>query len=635
MPLFAFISSTFLSLVLIPVVRRLSFHYGMVAQPRLDRWHTKATGKLGGVGIFLAFFLSLIIILVFLAPNGRLDGFEHGGLLACAAMAFGLGLYDDIKQISPPAKLVGQVIIAAVAVFFGYSTQFFAPRVDNILLAQILNTLLTIIWLVGITNAINLLDNMDGLAGGIAFIIAAVLGFFFYRDSNLGFLLIVCSLAGSVLGFLRYNFPPASIFMGDSGSQFLGFMLAVLAIAWQPQASGVLAIVAVPTLIFLLPIADTALVTLTRLLRGESPTKGGRDHTSHRLIAFGLSERQTVLFLYGIALISGVASILIEAVGYWLSILVVPFLIIALLLLAAYLSGVKLDPAYAPVQSDRKIAAQVMLEFAYKRRLLEVALDIVLIALAYYLSVWIHKAAILDAVEVQQFLRTLPIILAATFLVFYVFGVYRGVWRYVGLNDLLRYLTASLAAALLNGAIVYYLYPGYFSVVVFALFAILLFFGVAITRSSFRLLDTISQRTFERIADERVLIFGANGIGEITMRWILMNPALNYRLVGFLDEDPLLIGRQIGGVRVLGGIRQMDGILSKYQVDGVIITRGITLGGNMRVDTVDMGGDQQSDLVSEAVEDADLELSREIIGICAQHNCWVRSLRLDFELIER
>ena len=634
MPLFAFISSLILGLLLIPMVRRLSFHYGMVAQPRQDRWHKKATAKLGGIGIFITFILSLLFTLGIMRLFDQSIQFEHWGLIFCASLAFVLGLYDDVKRISPPAKLVGQVVIAALAVFSGYSTEFFTPRVDDVVLAQILNTLLTIIWLVGITNAINLLDNMDVLAGGISFVIALILGFFFWRDANLGLLLIVAALAGSVLGFLRYNFPPASIFMGDSGSMFLGFILAVLAIAWQPQASGVLAVVAVPTLIFLLPIVDTALVALTRLLRGESPMKGGRDHTSHRLIAFGLSERQTVLFLYGIAMLSGVASVLIEAVGYWLSIIVVPFLIIALLLLAAYLSGVKLDTSATTGGNLRKATAQVVMEFAYRRRLLEVTLDIFLISLAYYFSVWIHKAAILSPDEMSLFLRTLPVILAGTLLVFYTFGVYRGVWRFVGLNDLLRYLSAAVSAAILNGAVVYYLHPQFFSVVVFVLFAILLFLGVAITRSSFRLLDSVSQRSQERIAEERVLIFGADGAGEIAMRWILMNPALNYRLIGFLDEDPLLVGRQIGGFPVLGGLGQMGAILSKNQIDGVILARGMRVG-NEYMEQAELlqskdGTDSQSNLPIELT----LDSVNQILAVCARNNSWVRSLHLDFELLE-
>jgi UDP-GlcNAc:undecaprenyl-phosphate GlcNAc-1-phosphate transferase len=622
----AFFASLLAGLALIPLIRQVSIRYGLVAKPREDRWHDKPTATLGGVGILAVFIIGLAI--AFISQGIRLSNwdFEHWGLLLAAGLMFCMGLYDDLRPLSPTAKFIGQVMIAALVVFMGYTTEFFSPRVDNVLLAQSLNTLLTIIWLVGITNAFNLLDNMDGLAAGIAAITAAILGYFFWRDSNSGMLLIVLALAGSILGFLRYNFPPASIFMGDSGSQFLGFTLALLAIARQPEASGVLAVVAVPTLIFLLPIVDTTLVTLTRILRGESPAKGGRDHTSHRLIAFGLTERQAVLFLYGIALLAGVASILIEAIGYWLSLVLLPLMVILLALLAAYLSGIKLTTAYDATPSHKKAATQVMLEFAYKRRFLEVALDVLLVSLIYFLSVWLHKGAILSPVEIEQFLHTLPLILSVTLLCFYFLGVYRSVWRYLGTRDLVRYALASMVAAGVNAVGVYFLYPESFSPVLFVLYAILLFLGVAASRSSFRLLDSISQRNQEKVAEERVVIFGADGAGEIAMRWILMHPELNYKLVGFLDDDPLLAGRQIAGLGVLGGIRQLASILEKHHIDGLIlarvfpVTEALIFGGNPDVNGID----------APRVD----PWKENLLSICKAHDCWVSSLQLIFERLE-
>ncbi len=277
-----FISALILSLILVRAARWVGIKRGIVAQPRADRWHQMPTPLLGGVGIFFAFIASLLLAYTW---NRQLN-WSHIGLLAGSCIIFCLGLYDDIRKLSPPAKLIGQIIAAAVVVLFGYSTNFFTPKIDNAIIAQLPNLLLTFLWIVGITNAINLLDNMDGLAAGISLITAGFLIYFFWQSNDWSLLVIAIALAGSLLGFLFYNFPPASIFMGDSGSLFLGFTLAVLAIARQPQASNVFAITGVPTLLFLLPILDTTLVTLTRLLRGQSPVMGGRDHTSHRLIAF-------------------------------------------------------------------------------------------------------------------------------------------------------------------------------------------------------------------------------------------------------------------------------------------------------------------------------------------------------------
>jgi UDP-GlcNAc:undecaprenyl-phosphate GlcNAc-1-phosphate transferase len=338
-PALTFLVSLLLSLALVPLVRRLSVHAGLAVPPRPDRWHRRATPALGGAAIFTA-FLAAVGGAAWLG-NGL--GQVRWGLLAGSFAVFLLGLVDDLHPLSPPTKLAGQMLSAAIAVALGYSTHFFTPRLPGNPLANALNLALTFAWLVAITNAFNLLDNMDGLAGGVAVIAAGILGFFFWRLDNQGLLLISLALAGSVLGFLVFNFPPARIFMGDSGSLFLGFTLALLAIARQPQASNLFAVLGVPALLFLLPILDSALVTITRLLRGQSPAQGGRDHASHRLVAFGLNERQAVLALYGVALVSGVLAAVLESLAYWFSLVIVPALVIGLAMLTAYLGRVKLE----------------------------------------------------------------------------------------------------------------------------------------------------------------------------------------------------------------------------------------------------------------------------------------------------
>jgi UDP-GlcNAc:undecaprenyl-phosphate GlcNAc-1-phosphate transferase len=315
----------------------MGVHFGLVVQPRQDRWHRKPTPILGGVAILAAFLVGLIANLALNHAWGQMSW----GLLAGSALMFGLGIYDDLHPMSPAAKLVGQILAATLAISLGYTSTFFSPRIANEILAHLPNILFTFFWLVGITNAINLLDNMDGLAGGISLVTAGILAYFFWRAGSQGLLWVCLALAGATLGFLFYNFPPATIFMGDSGSLFLGFTLAVLAIAHQQQASNVLAVLGVPTLLFLLPILDTTLVTFTRLLRGQSPAQGGRDHTSHRLIAFGLSERQALMVLYAVALISGILAAALESLNYWLSLALAPFLIVSLALITAYLGRVK------------------------------------------------------------------------------------------------------------------------------------------------------------------------------------------------------------------------------------------------------------------------------------------------------
>ena len=224
-----------------PVVRWFSFRIGQVVIPRTERWHKQPTPTLGGIGMFIAFLISLVIM--WLINSDQKIFIERWSILVGIAIMFAIGLYDDFKHISPPVKLVFQIIAATIVIFFGHNTiDFFRWPIANILL--------TFFWLVGITNAINLLDNMDGLAGGVALITSGFLSIFFWRTGNPELLILSLALAGSILGFLIFNFPPAKIFMGDSGSMFLGFSLAVLAIARRTQASNIFAIVGVPTLIF-------------------------------------------------------------------------------------------------------------------------------------------------------------------------------------------------------------------------------------------------------------------------------------------------------------------------------------------------------------------------------------------------
>lgn len=592
------------NLLLIPLVRRLGLRIGRVAAPQADRWHTQPTPTLGGVGIFVAFALALLLSWGAGASDGAALGLPAWGFLGGSTLLFAVGLYDEFRPLTPTAKLVAQILAATLVIGLGFRSTFFNPRLANPILAQLPNILLTYVWLVGITNAINLLDNMDGLAGGIGLISAAVLGYFFWQGGSPGLLYAALALAGSLLGFLVYNFPPARIFMGDSGSLFLGFTLAALAIAQQQQASDVLAVIGAPTLIFLLPILDTALVMTTRLMRGRSPAQGGRDHTSHRLVAFGLSERQALLALYLVALSAAVTAAVLERLNYWLSLALAPVVIVGLALLTAYLGRLKVVDAAAPSPQGQAIS-RWMLELALRRRLLEALLDFFLIGIAFYLAFLVGYDLRLSEARLSLYLDALPLAFACAYLALYALGVYRAVWRYVGVDDLLRYFLAAVAAAGLLAGAVYALgglglanWGAGFPLDILIYFAALLFMGLALTRSSFRLLDAFFQQR-PRPDEQPVAIAGAGDAGELALRWILMNPQLRYRPVGFIDPDPLLAGRRIHGIRVLGGAEKLVELAAQDRLRGVILA----------------GGGAEADLQR----------------IAGEAGLWVRRLRLEFE----
>ena len=485
-------------------------------------------------------------------------------------------------------------------VFFGRNLAFFD--------LEILNIIFTFGWLVGITNAINLLDNMDGLAGGVALIAALMLGLMFWQVQTYDLLLIALALGGATLGFLFFNFPPASVFMGDGGSLFLGFTLASLAIAQVPRASNLLAILGVPTLIFLLPILDTTMVTITRILRGQSPATGGKDHTSHRLIAFGLSEQQTVLVLYGVSFIAGIMGSFLESIDYNISLLLIPILLLVFTLLTAYLARIKVVKS-SEVNDQPGTFSRLMIGLTGRGRVLEIILDLAIICVAYYMAFWIYYGANYEILILEQFLRSLPIVIASAYISFFTFGIYRRIWQYIVLKDLLRFFLAVFGSALIITAVLLILYPGdeYPWSIIF-LYSVFLFLGLAASRVSFRLLDQIyAQQTRDGKSSASVVIYAADDAGVMALHWLLNNPDAQYEVIGFLDDDPFKRGRQIQGINVIGNLDDLSAIIDKFNFQGIVFP---------------------SDEVVKIFKESNA------FSICQDRGIWLKRLQVNFESID-
>jgi UDP-GlcNAc:undecaprenyl-phosphate GlcNAc-1-phosphate transferase len=558
-----------------------------MALPTKERWHTRPTPTLGG----LAFFLGFLPPVFLLSPDlpSALPFF------VIVTFMFAVGIYDDVRRISPAAKLAAQIIGAAGALYFGYSLRFFAWAP--------LDALLTAVWIVGLTNALNLLDNMDGLAGGIALIAALYLAFLFHRQGDAQHAVTALALAGALGGFLLHNFYPAAIFMGDAGSLFLGAALSLLTVHANGEASNILSLVAVPTCILLVPILDTTLVTVTRLLRGQPISQGGRDHASHRLVILGLSEPQAVLLLYLMATIAGASAVLIEWFSYSLSLALLPLMLLSFTLFTAYLAQVEV----VSEEERKKIPAQkkltvLLATLTYKRRLLEVILDFFVIAFAYYLAFALRFEFQLNAALMKLFLASLPIVLSATYGAFFIFGIYRALWLYTGLEDLVRIAKGVVSATLLSmaGLIFMYRFAGY-SRIVFVVYGVLLFLGVAGSRLSFRLFGLVVPRA--RAEKTPVLVYGAGDAGEVVVRECRKNSKIEYRPIGFIDDDPHKEGRTVAGVLIFGGADKLPEILQKEKVAGCIISSPKILANGH---------------------------AEEIREICRQQGLWIKQLRLDF-----
>lgn len=287
------------ALGLTPLSRQIAMRLGVVDKPNHRKIHQDHKPLMGGLAIYLAFAISLLL---FSPPRYMV---EIGAVLSSTAFLAVIGLADDRYNLGIRVRLVAMTIAALVVVAAGIQIRLFKVPLFDIPL--------TILWILTIINAANFMDNMDGLTAGLS---ASAAAFFMVIAFTQGLTLVsslAAALLGSAVGFLIYNFSPSSIFMGDMGALVLGFILAILGIKLQfaDQPLGVTWMI--PILVLALPIFDICLVVFTRLLEGRSPGQAGKDHTSHRLMSVGFSQRQTIFILYGACILFGFLGLVVSA----------------------------------------------------------------------------------------------------------------------------------------------------------------------------------------------------------------------------------------------------------------------------------------------------------------------------------
>lgn len=306
LPLTAFLligaSALLLAIGVVPVMRRLALQTGTVDKPAARKIHSSPVPLLGGAAIYLAF----ILVLIFFGDRDYIN--EVVGIFVGASLMSFMGVVDDRWGLGSYAKLAGQMLAAGILVYTGVKVQLFGGWMD---------TAVTILWVVGITNALNLLDNMDGLSGGVAMIAAIFFTLLAAMSKQYLVGALAAALAGACAGFLIYNWNPAHIFMGDAGSLFLGFMLAAVAIKLRFPSNSTTVTWMIPLLVLGLPIFDTTLVFISRVRRRKNPlTTPGKDHVSHRLAFLLGSRREAVLVCYLICCAFGVAAIFVSQASF-------------------------------------------------------------------------------------------------------------------------------------------------------------------------------------------------------------------------------------------------------------------------------------------------------------------------------
>ncbi|MEK6266738.1 MAG: undecaprenyl/decaprenyl-phosphate alpha-N-acetylglucosaminyl 1-phosphate transferase [Clostridium sp.] len=300
------IITALISFMSTPIVKRIAIKLNAIDIPKDERRvHNKPTPVMGGLAIYVAFVLGVILY------NGILTPSQTGIIIGATIIVIG-GVIDDVKDLRPRYKLLIQVIAAICLLQSGINISIVTNPFREIypyLSVGWITIPITIIWIVGVTNAFNLIDGLDGLAAGIAFISSVTLMIVSLINGRLEAAFLTAVLSGAILGFLPYNFNPASIFMGDTGSQLLGFLLAAISIEGAIKSATVFVIV-VPILTFGLPIYDTLFAMIRRKVNGQSIMKADKGHLHHRLLNMGLSQKQAVFIMYLISAVLGAIAII-------------------------------------------------------------------------------------------------------------------------------------------------------------------------------------------------------------------------------------------------------------------------------------------------------------------------------------
>ncbi|WP_041314529.1 MraY family glycosyltransferase [Heliomicrobium modesticaldum] len=329
------------ALLLTPVVRRLAFLIGAVDAPGGRKVHHRVMPRLGGLAIFAGYLLTVVAM-------GFVDSDYHRseiiGMLVGGAIIVIVGILDDTRDLPPKVKLLGQVLAALAVLPFGLSVDFltnpffppfFGPDVVEL---GWLRGPITVIWIIGVTNAVNLIDGLDGLAAGIAAIASVTMAVVAWTQGQILVASLALILAASSAGFLKHNFHPARIFMGDTGAMFLGFTLACLSILGLAKVATVISVF-IPILIVGIPILDTGFAIFRRMQKGQPIFQADKDHLHHRLLALGFSHPQTVMIIYAINTVLGVTAVVLTTVSTAQSVFIL-ILLSSLILMAADRVGI-------------------------------------------------------------------------------------------------------------------------------------------------------------------------------------------------------------------------------------------------------------------------------------------------------
>lgn len=582
----AFLLPLLLSLLLTPLVIKFANRIGATDAPDERKVHTSVMPRIGGLAVVLSAAGSILALyLLFSASLPDLFDGSYTTLIViiCFISLFGLGFRDDLKPLSPEVKFGIQFILAAIIYFAGFKISNITNPLDTgILNVGIFDLPITILWIVGITNAFNLIDGLDGLASGVAVIACISIFAITSLSGQIWAAIFSLIVAGALVGFLRYNFNPAKIFLGDSGSLFIGFALALLSIQGTAKITTGFAVL-LPILVLALPITDTLVSMIRRLFGSFLDRDPGvpsqtmlhrlhrmftpdKLHIHHRLLSLGLSHRNTVLVLYMVSAFFAFSAFLFTQIDS-----IQRSLTIALALGLILILCIKKLRYYEIAIFNNGLLMAFYEKWILKKSEWISFADIFFISVSYSLSYTMVYLVNPAAVEQLNFGLTLAIVLPLQLTTLWTTGLYREKMNQLSIANALH-TTASIATAVGLTGIVFllmeFLSPiGAAQFLIFDFYFLLtLLFGYRVAYQALRFWFNRDKKT-----GENVLIYGAGENGTLILQNILSSSNKDLKVIGFLDDDPDLEGKIIYGYPILGGHWVLSKTHQNHRIDSIYL----------------------------------------------------------------
>ena len=518
------------------------------------------------VGGGIAVWMASAAVLIVMAARGH----EVGGLgivFAGASLLFLAGVWDDVRLLHPGTKLLIQVGAAAAMVVEGVVFPL-GPNLEWVAVP------LTILWFVGVTNAFNLVDNMDGMLPGVAAVAAFFVGVFTYTTGRPETALFSWVVAAACVGFLPWNLPPARIFLGDSGSMFLGFLLAGLAIGegWAGLTQLGFTILA-PTLLLAVPIFNTTFVTVTRKLSGVPVSRGKADHINYRLLAHGLSRGRALLAVYVLSAVSGTVGVLVVtstplAYGVGATLFLLLLMYLGVYLYQGRVGQFEKDFLVEKTRHGWEETAW----YRWVIRVFAVGGDVALVFAAAYAAFFLRFDGVIPSDQLANLAAVLPYLIVFRVGIALLLGVYETQWHLGLARDAVRLVGVVMMGSLLFASLLFVLQLPSFPRTVVVLEGILSLIFFVLTRMGVRALGEVTSLEWGSREGRRTIIAGSSDGVHTVFRALRNRSGPGYQVIGFADDDPNAHKSLVGGVRVLGPASRIVALARLYGAEHVIFT---------------------------------------------------------------